>query len=139
MKARFLICGGRDFGDENEEWWFIHETLSSLINYDKYDHITIITGGARGVDTIVAEWAEMLGYPSVVFPAEWDKYGKSAGFRRNKQMLDEGQPTWVIAFPGGRGTQMMCELAEKANVKVKRIEYPHTEFALPEGGLESVD
>ena len=41
------------------------------------------------------------------FPAEWRKYGRSAGYRRNQQMLDEGNPDLVVAFPGGPGTQNM--------------------------------
>jgi hypothetical protein len=128
--SRFLICGGRNFGIENEEWQFIFDTLSNLINYDKYDHITIITGMARGADTAAYEWAKLMEYPIVEFPAEWTKYGRSAGYIRNKQMLLEGHPEWVIAFPGGKGTEMMCNLAEKAKVKVKRIEYPYKELYL---------
>jgi len=141
---RFLICGGRDFGNENEEWWFIHETLTKLINYDKYEYIVIINGAARGVDSISSEWARSLDIPVIEYPAPWDKYGKSAGFIRNKQMLDEAKPDWVLAFPGGPGTKMMTELSrrpkyKKAGVKVKEIEYPYVELTLPESGLESLD
>lgn len=136
---RFLICGGRDFGNDNDEWWFIHETLNRLITYDKYDYIVMMHGAARGVDSIAGEWAEFVGIPCVEFPAEWDKYGKSAGYRRNRQMLEEGKPDWVIAFPGGRGTEMMVDLAKKAKVKVHVIDYPYSDHTLSEDGLEGMD
>jgi hypothetical protein len=55
------------------------------------------------------------------FPANWKQYGKSAGYRRNTQMLEEGKPDIVIAFPGGRGTEMMCEIAETAGITVRRV------------------
>lgn len=81
------------------------------------DEITIIHGCANGVDTIAGGWAK--GYYNIEeYPAQWDKYGKSAGFIRNKQMLEEGKPDIVIAFPGGKGTKMMVDLAKKAGVEV---------------------
>lgn len=50
------------------------------------DVSVVISGGARGVDSIAVAAAEERGLETVVFPAEWDKYGKGAGFRRNKQI-----------------------------------------------------
>ena len=125
---RFLICGGRDFGETNEEWSFITTTLDKIITYDKYDYIVVINGMARGVDNISSEWAKARDIPVIEYPAEWDKYGKAAGFRRNREMLVEGKPDWVLAFPGGTGTQMMCDIATRAGVRVKRFEYPHVDF-----------
>lgn len=120
---RFLICGGRDFGHNDHQWWFIFSTLSELLTYDKYDHITIINGAQRGVDKASSEWAEMHGIPYVEFPADWKRLGRAAGPIRNKQMLDEGKPDWVIAFPGGDGTNNMVQQAERRGVKIKRIQY----------------
>lgn len=57
------------------------------------------------------------------FPADWDKYGKRAGYLRNVQMLDEGKPDLVVAFPGGKGTAMMVKLAKERGVRV--IEYAY--------------
>ena len=57
------------------------------------------------------------------FPADWDKYQKRAGFIRNSQMLNEGKPHAVAAFPGGVGTRMMVGLARRAGVPVREF-YP---------------
>lgn len=47
-------------------------------------------GAARGVDTLTADWAKRHGIEPVPFPAKWDIYGKSAGFKRNQEMIDSG-------------------------------------------------
>lgn len=115
MGLRVLVCGGRDFDYKNIIW----EILISWHEGPRGPITTLISGGARGVDTHAEFWAEM--YPEIptdIYPAEWDKYGKSAGYKRNAQMLEEGKPDLVIAFPGGKGTAMMVKLAEAAGVEV---------------------
>lgn len=52
------------------------------------------------------------------FPADWRKYGKSAGPLRNQQMIDEGKPDLVVAFPGGTGTADMVRRAKAAGIRV---------------------
>lgn len=48
----------------------------------------IISGGALGVDTLAKNYAEANGIPFTPFVAEWSRYGKSAGFRRNENMRE---------------------------------------------------
>ena len=48
---------------------------------------------------------------------DWKKYGKKAGPLRNQQMLEEGKPDLVVAFPGGNGTADMVRRAKKANIE----------------------
>jgi hypothetical protein len=55
--------------------------------------------------------------PVEEYKADWDTYGKSAGPIRNQKMLDTGID-YVIAFPGGRGTEHMKKIARKAGVTV---------------------
>ena len=56
------------------------------------------------------------------FPADWDTYGKQAGFIRNIQMLDE-KPDLVIAFQknASRGTQHTINEARKRGIPVEVI------------------
>lgn len=112
---RVLVCGGRDFSD----------TLTAYSLLDKYhkeyQFDVVIEGDARGADRIAGFWARRNKLDNLKFPAEWDKYGKSAGYIRNKQMLDEGKPDLVIAFPGGRGTENMIKLAKEAGVEVIEV------------------
>jgi len=56
--------------------------------------------------------------PVIPFPPEWKRYGPKAGPIRNKQMLDEGRPDLVVAFPGGNGTNDMVKKAKAAGIEV---------------------
>lgn len=115
---RILVCGGRDFNNLK----LVYTTLDRI--KDKYIVSHIIQGGARGADRLAKRWADETELSCLEFPADWAKYGKRAGFVRNKQMLDEGHPDLVVAFPGGSGTQMMIKIAKEAGLEV--IEIPNT-------------
>lgn len=112
---RLLVCGGRDYSDVD----FLEQSLDLV----KRDHNidVVIHGAARGADTLAGNWATKNNIPLEVYPAQWNLYGKSAGYKRNKQMLDEGKPDLVIAFPGGAGTRMMMRIAKEAGVEVLEI------------------
>jgi hypothetical protein len=81
-----------------------------------------VTGGANGADHSAEDWAIDNGIVRRVFPADWDKHKRAAGPIRNKQMLVEGKPDLVLAFPGGKGTRNMVAQARSAGVDV--IEVP---------------
>ena len=68
------------------------------------------------------KWAKDNNMKLKVYPADWELHGKSAGPIRNQQMLIEGKPDLVLAFPGGKGTAHMVSIAKKKGVKV--IEVP---------------
>jgi hypothetical protein len=111
---RILVCGGRDYTDKMAVWHY-------LDSYGPPEITEIVSGMARGVDSFAAEWATKFGFTLHKFPADWSKFGKAAGAIRNQQMLDEGKPDVVIAFPGGTGTADMVKRAKKANVEVIEI------------------
>ena len=67
------------------------------------------------------DWAKVRGIECVVFHADRAKYGRAAGPIRNQQMLDEGRPTLVVAFPDGRGTADMVRRARSAGVEVIEV------------------
>jgi cysteine synthase len=114
---RVLVCGGRDYSDRAA-------VARALVPYRPAKPATepsdtiLILGGATGADAIAEEWADVWGVRKRVFPANWKKHGKAAGPIRNQQMLDEGQPDIVIAFPGGRGTADMVSRARAKGVEV---------------------
>lgn len=110
---RILVCGGRDFSDYN--------LVSQTLNPHGCIDLKIIHGAAKGADSLAQRWAKDNGYEDEAYPANWNKYGKRAGYIRNVQMLNEGRPDLVIAFPGGKGTQMMINLAEAAGVPVVKV------------------
>ena len=69
-------------------------------------------------------WAQAEGIEVRTFEADWDRFGKSAGYRRNRQMLDEGAPHILVAFPGGKGTADMRKQAAEFGVTTW-VPYPN--------------
>jgi hypothetical protein len=129
MYSRVIVCGGRDFKDRDFFSSRMNEIAYRLFERtvaDEYGNFlystTIISGGAKGVDQLAIDWAivENTGYKE--YKADWDKYGKAAGPIRNQQMIDEGKPDLVIAFPGGKGTADMVARAKQAGIEVIEIE-----------------
>ena len=112
---RVLVYGGRDFTKQNLGF----RALDKL--HAEFGFTLVIDGVARGADTIGYNWAQKEGLPSERYPAQWDKYGRSAGPIRNKQMLDEGKPDIAVAFPGGTGTSNMTKQLLEAGVLVKFV------------------
>ena len=82
----------------------------------------IAHGDAPGADTMAGNWANWHLIKVTRFPAEWRKYGKSAGPVRNQKMIDEGKPDLVVAFPGGNGTADMCRRAGDAGIRTLQLE-----------------
>jgi hypothetical protein len=100
--------------------------VKTLIDYldnilSEFSDILIIHGEAKGADSLAKDWAKSRNIEQIGFPAQWDKYGKSAGFFRNTEMLKVGKPDIVVAFPGGPGTAMMCKIAEAEGVEVRKV------------------
>src|SRR5512146_256267 len=86
---RVLVCGDREWDDFD----LIYERMGGLP-----EGSVVIHGGARGADKLAGRAAKERGHKVQVFVADWDKLGKSAGPRRNSQMLTEGKPDYVWAF-----------------------------------------
>lgn len=110
---RVLVCGGRDFQDM--KW------LTKVLDGLSPRPTLIIQGGAFGADACASEWAYKRDVLERQFSADWKKHGRAAGPIRNQQMLDEGQPHLVIAFPGGNGTADMVRRAKAAGVRVIEV------------------
>lgn len=78
----------------------------------------ILSGTAQGVDTLGEQWAEKNGVPVERYPADWARYGKSAGHKRNRDMgmrADALIAVWDGESPGTRG---MIEFARGRGLKV---------------------
>lgn len=112
---RVLVCGGRDYAD----WEKVQEVLGGLHAAYRIGHV--LHGAATGADSLADRWARRQLIAQTRFSADWDTHGKAAGPIRNQQMLDEGQPDLVIAFPGGRGTADMVRRAKAKGVEIHHV------------------
>lgn len=80
--------------------------------------ITVISGCALGVDTFGIRWAEERGLPVMRYPADWDRYGKSAGPRRNSQMAVVADALVALWDGESPGTRHMIQEADKRGLRV---------------------
>lgn len=112
---RVLVCGGRDYADAAR----LYGVLDEL--HRKQGIGCVIEGNARGADRMAGYWARKHRIDNLKFPADWATNGKAAGPIRNRQMLEEGRPDLVLAFPGGRGTADMVRQAKAAGVSVVEV------------------
>lgn len=85
------------------------------------DKPTLISGGAAGIDSLAEGIAKAIGYPSIIFKPEWDKHGKSAGFKRNQKIVDTADRILAISINGSSGTADTVKRAQDAGKPVTLI------------------
>lgn len=112
---KIIIAGGRDFEDYAKLYQVCDEFLKDQIN------IEIVSGACKGADLLGERYATERNYSVKQFPADWSRYGKSAGLKRNIKMASYADA--LIAFWDGesKGTKNMIDLATQADLKVKVI------------------
>lgn len=135
---RLLVCGGREFGLDYDrrgthrpqaamERNGLRELLDEWHSRRPITHV--IQGGARGADALAGAWARQWTVPCAVFSISQDRWdawmqagrpSPSPGHERNAQMLLEGGPDAVLAFPGGTGTEDMVRQAVEAGCPTAR-------------------
>lgn len=115
---RVIIAGGRDFND----YELLERSVDKLL-VNITEDIAVVCGMARGADTLGEAYAKSRGYEVHYFPADWNQFGKSAGYRRNEQMAQNADA--LVAFWNGEslGTKHMIDLAKRYNLKVRIIRY----------------
>lgn len=115
-----IIAGSRDFADYELLKIVCDHMLSEKV---KTHNIVIISGGARGADSLGEQYAKERGYELQSHPADWDKYGKSAGYRRNKEMAEVADACICFWDGQSKGTKHMIDIATDMGLKVKIVNY----------------
>jgi hypothetical protein len=106
------VCGGRDFNDMGA----VFSTMDMLsANFGPIERL--IHGDCpTGADAFADRWGNERGIRVDRYAADWKRFGKSAGPRRNSAMI-AARPDAVVAFEGGDGTRDMVSKAEEARDK----------------------
>ena len=111
---KLAIIGSRDF----DNYELVARTIGThfyyMLNCVEMNDNEIISGGAKGADTLGKTYAKNCGLKYTEFPALWSKHGRAAGFIRNRQIIDACDI--VLAFWDGksRGTEHSINLAKQA-------------------------
>jgi predicted Rossmann fold nucleotide-binding protein DprA/Smf involved in DNA uptake len=111
---RVIIAGSRGFNDYET----LYTNCEEAIHKDPSEEIVIISGGAKGADKLGESYAKSKGYKLEIYPANWDAFGKSAGYKRNEQMAEKAD--CLIAFWDGtsKGTKHMIDIARRKKLRI---------------------
>lgn len=123
---KVIIAGSRGFSN----YKLLKEKCNEYLREKRKEYnIIIISGGARGADFYGEKYAQDEGFSLEVFLANWNKFGKSAGFRRNEQMAEVADA--LIAFWDGKsnGTKHMIEIMENKKLLVRVVNYETSDKA----------
>lgn len=113
-----IVAGSRSLND----YMIVKESLDWFIQYENaWDITEIVSGTARGIDRLGERYGKENNIPVKRFPANWDKYGKSAGYRRNVEMAKYADALFAFYDGMSKGTQHMLDIAKKEKLKVYRL------------------
>ena len=114
---RLAVIGSRDFKD-------FDLLVKSIEEFCAEDPPTlIVSGGAKGADSLAERYAGERGIETQIFLPDWQKFGRSAGFRRNQDIVDSSDV--CIAFWDGssKGTLSSIEMAKKREIPLKIVRF----------------
>ena len=126
-ELRVIIAGSRDFND----YELLKKSAIEIITKTTMlpDLTRIVSGGARGADTLGERFANEMGLEISRFIPDWDGLGKRAGYVRNAEMakfaVEDDNDGMLIAFWDGksRGTKHMIDLAKRYGLEVHVVNY----------------
>ena len=128
---RIVVTGGRAYANREHVFTALDAihwvTPITELAHGNAGEIGPLTGKLRGADKLAGAWAEAKGIEVVPYPVsreDWKAYGRAAGPRRNRIMLDAFKPDAVVAFPGGNGTADCCQAARERGIEVLRQKAP---------------
>ena len=114
MTTHVAIVGSRTFADTALIERVVNRWLDRTQN-----NLVIVSGGAKGADIAGERAAKAIGIPTIIHLPEWEKYGKSAGFKRNDLIVRDADVVIAFFAPGPRSkgtanTVASAKLAGKA-------------------------
>ena len=123
MNRRIIVCGGSKF----DEYSLLESSLNKIFKEYSNDTIEIVSGHAKGADSLGERYANGHNLKCTIFEANWKQYGRAAGPIRNSQMLEyaKQENPMVIAFWNGEshGTKDTINKAKKLNIRCEVIMY----------------
>ena len=117
MAFRVVVAGSRSFGD----FGLMFSRLDVLLS--QRSEVVIISGAARGADALGERYAALRGLPVERFPADWARFGRAAGYRRNEAMAAVADA--VVVFWDGRspGTGHMVDIARSRGLPLRVVRF----------------
>lgn len=100
---KLCIFGSRNFHD----YQLLKEKVDAIHSRSAIKEV--VSGQAKGADLLGEKWAKENQIKIVPYPADWDKYGKSAGYIRNREMAEYCDKAIGFIVDNSKGSEMMCK------------------------------
>ena len=110
---KVAIVGSRGFDN--------YDRLKKIL--DQLDIDVIISGGARGADSLGEQYALERGIDTLIFEPDWDKYGNRAGYIRNTDIINNADIVFAFWDGESKGTLHSINLAKKKRKGLRIIRY----------------
>lgn len=114
---KVIVAGSRGF----DNYELLQEKLDFYLR--NHDDVEIVSGTARGADRLGERYAIARGLPLKKFSANWNKYGKKAGYLRNEQMVNYADACVVFWDGKSKGSKHTIDLAKKHGLKVRIVRF----------------
>jgi hypothetical protein len=108
---RLAVVGSRDY----DTYWVVRHEVQQVAARVGWHDLTLVSGGARGVDTLAERAAHDFGVPIEVYRPDWKRYGSGAGFRRNATIVERADE--MLAFYGPTRTAGTTDSVNRALAK----------------------
>jgi hypothetical protein len=114
---KLVVAGGRRFGN----YVMVKKWLDKVLKI--HPNLVIVSGNAKGADSLGERWADENNLPCEKYPADWNKHGKRAGYIRNTEMAEIADAVIVFWDGSSKGTANMVKIAKELNIPVKVVRY----------------
>ena len=105
------VTGGKEVADPAAVWSVLDRTRA------KHGNMVLVHGGAPGIETVAAKWAEARSVDQVIVRPDWKAHGRAAPFKRNDEMLNL-LPKGIVAWPGSGITDNLVDKARQMGIPV---------------------
>ena len=106
---KLLIAGSRSITDFD------------LSEYITEDVDTILSGGAKGVDTLAEQYADKHKLSKIILRPKYNLYGKAAPLRRNEELVNMADRILIVWDGVSKGTKHTVAYATKTNKNIAVI------------------
>ena len=110
-----IIAGSRTFNN--------YRLLETTLAKCPWKITQVISGGARGADTLGEKWARQHSVPLTVIRANWDADGASAGYIRNTRMADKAETVILFWDGNSKGTRHMLDIAQYSGMRTILVRF----------------
>lgn len=107
---RTIIAGSRSINDIKD--------IEDAVKLSGFNITSVVSGCASGADYFGEKWAKNNKIKLVLFPADWKRYGKSAGYKRNVEMAKNADALIAIWDGSSKGTKHMIDIATSKQLQV---------------------